>query len=277
MIWIHSISIRTIDAKLQVYKEYKNFIRKYDIVLHHVFEDIDSICKASGNRIFAKLSRDITLVERNVPLFTQELESIVQRTFDKILSRRNIRNVCYNVYIRGVGAGFSSEHNSRSASYVKEIKEQLVNETFSELINSLGREITEDISRYIESYLNKALNVEFFRLKAGLSHEMFGTIHRHVENILEFFFDEIRKIFVAVWTYVSTFFWSVDVNSEAWREKVADEIYEEVCKKEKSIFKNISDLIRQVCAETKGDLANVLEQIREMNVKLSLPNQQECK
>ena len=278
MIWIHSKSIRTIEAKLQVYKEYGyGFLERYNILLHHDMEDADSICKASGTLKIEALCRDILSIERNITLSSPEFKTILQATLQEILSCEKIREICYHVNIEGVGTIQSSEYRCHLNSHVRYIKKELVRETLEEIGKLLGSKIALAISKHIESYLQRNLVTEFLELEAQISEEVYTVVQALIFRFIRIFFDILAEIIVAVWNYIATFIWSVDVNSATWRKKVADEIHVKIDQNTDSITRNILDLVIKMCTETKGDLKDVLEQIRRLSKKLSLPNQSECK
>lgn len=68
-------------------------------------------------------------------------------------------------------------------------------------------------------------NYSTFLMKYTLHYWKF--LHTYFNHI----FDELRKIFVSAWVMVSTLFWSVDVNSTAWRNNVPDENYAKLSQK----------------------------------------------
>lgn len=278
MIWIHSKSIRTIEAKLQIYKEYEyDLPHRYNILLHHDLEDVDSICKASGTLKFEALCRDILSLERNIPLRSPEFETILQATFQEILSCEKIREICYHVNIEGVGTIQSPEYRCHWNFTVRRIKKELVRETLKEIGQLLGSKIALAISKHIETYLQRNLVTEFLDLEAQITDEVHTVVQALIIRFIRIFFDKLGEIFVEVLTYIATFILSVDVNSATWRKKVADEIHGKIDQNTDSIARNILDLVIKMCTETKGDLKDVLEQIRRLSKKLSLPNQSECK
>ena len=278
MIWIHSKSIRTIEAKLQVYKEYGyGFLLRDNILVHHDLEDTDSICKASGTLKIGALCSDILSLERNIPLRSPEFETILQATFQEILSCEKIREICYHVNIEGVGTIQSPEYRCHWNFTVRRIKKELVRETLKEIGQLLGSKIALAISKHIETYLQRNLVTEFLDLEAQILDEVYTVVQALIIRFIRIFFDKLGEIFVEVLTYIATFILSVDVNSTAWRKKVADEIHGKIDQNTDSITRNILDLVIKMCTETKGDLNDVLEQIRRLSEKLSLPNQSECK
>lgn len=246
-------------------------------MLHHDLEDVDSICKASGTLKFEALCRDILSLERNIPLHSCEFETILQVTFQEILSCEKIREICYHVNIEGVGTIQSPEYRCHWNFTVRRIKKELVRETLKEIGQLLGSKIALAISKHIETYLQRNLVTEFLDLEAQITDEVHTVVQALIIRFIRIFFDKLGEIFVEVLTYIATFILSVDVNSATWRKKVADEIHGKIDQNTESITRNILDLVIKMCTETKGDLKDVLEQIRRLSEKLSLPNQSECK
>lgn len=246
-------------------------------MLHHDLEDVDSICKASGTLKFEALCRDILSLERNIPLRSPEFETILQATFQEILSCEKIREICYHVNIEGVGTIQSPEYRCHWNLTVRRIKKELVRETLKEIGQLLGSKIALAISKHIETYLQRNLVTEFLDLEAQITDEVHTVVQALIIRFIRIFFDKLGEIFVEVLTYIATFILSVDVNSATWRKKVADEIHGKIDQNTDSIARNILDLVIKMCTETKGDLKDVLEQIRRLSEKLSLPNQSECK
>lgn len=91
VILIRSKCIPVVEAKLEVYRRYRNFISKGKIFLQHEYEDFDELAKFSA---YEKLSALCCYVELMVDTFTADL----QKTLKESHGKKFTRHLCSNVF-----------------------------------------------------------------------------------------------------------------------------------------------------------------------------------
>lgn len=98
VILIRSESIPFVEAKLVVYRTYKNFINTKRVFLHHALENNDELAKFSA---YEQLSSFCVFVESLINSLTIELRRIMsehQIKSNTHLTSRTIETLCYEVF-----------------------------------------------------------------------------------------------------------------------------------------------------------------------------------
>lgn len=93
---IHSKSLRVIEAKLKVYKEYQAVIDSSNIFLQHVDDDFDEIAKLSVHNKLTRLCDDVQTLCKSVDL--EYLNKILETAVDNALTEENISGLCLEDY-----------------------------------------------------------------------------------------------------------------------------------------------------------------------------------
>lgn len=111
--------------------------------MQHIYEDFDEIAKLSA---YKKISVYIDFVrEMMVTFFTYNLKRAINKSMDRVLTRANIRRVCFEVVVRYdnnyVGTVENSAYNCRYSGTVTRIKKILTEETLCDTARQLGSEI----------------------------------------------------------------------------------------------------------------------------------------
>lgn len=255
VIIVHSKSLRVVETKLRVYKEYEKLFRSKTLHLQHEYEDFDEIAKKSA---YAKVS----FFQKNIPSLVEgisstELAEIVSKAAEPFSwSQLKIREICCNELIKDgdiVGTASSSSYTCRSFLTVKRIKRTLVTKTLRILFESFGLEIWKKIMSHIKSvfetkylYISKDQRQHYIEI----SDTLVETISVETTFFLISICDPI--LFDA-----GTFVFTVDVNSIAWRGNVAEDIYRTISKHHKDIVKKALILVENICKRTTEDLKNL--------------------
>lgn len=279
VLWVHSESIHVIEAKLRVCKEYEQFIGSNNILLHHTLDEYDEICKASGAQKLESLNKIVISIIKNIPDRTS-LVRIVTMAADQALSWQNIKDLCFGVDLWDDGTHIGIVRNRQYICYfartVNRLKNKLVAETLNEIAKSLGSKICQGILEHIESRVRANLENELLYRNIKVFPGALFTTYAIV-GIFITALNPLLGLMFAVFTIVTAFVWSVDINSTDWREKVADEIYETVLQKKQTIISKSVSRIEAVCTETSTNLLKVSTQIKDRIKRLILVDQNLCK
>ena len=275
---VHSKSIQVVEAVFRVYEEYETFLTSKSIVIHHVFEENEDLCKKIGVQKLKAFDKIVRSLGDSVPV--AELNEIVHTAANISLSVDNIHRLCYNVFLKDgntdVGTTDYRCYRCRSPFTVKWLKEQLINKTLEAISESFASEICQGILRHIESKVRIELETEFLELKVNISPEIFATFAVVIGTAIITLFMPFLGIIVAMASFMVTFIFSVCVNSKSWRAKVANQIYETVSKYRSSIENGILSQIKTMCSETKEDLQAVSDQINDRKQRIGFPDQETC-
>lgn len=278
VIRIHSRSIRVIDAKLHVYREFEKDI-KTNVLLQHELENHDQICRFSGMQKLKSLHQVLDSTMRSIPFGFSRRK--LQNVADRVLSKEHIRNVCNNVNLSDgniwIGSIHTSEYSCRSGFTVKRIKSILVGKTLNEIATEFGDLISQDLSNQIKSNVQRTLKDVFSKVQDSVSGDIFGYMQVIVRQLLIRIFDPLRKIIIEIWTFIVTFVYSVDVNSMEWRTEIADEIFNVVAKEKNSILNKALLQLELMCFTTRRDLQSICQQINRYEEKMTPPGHHSCK
>lgn len=74
-----------------------------------------------------------------------------------------------------------------------------------------------------------------------------------------------------------TLVWPEDINSESWRQKVADEIYEKVKENKSAILEKVRPKLDDRCRETSTELKNVAQKVLTLRENIHVVNQEQSK
>lgn len=105
IILIRSKSISIVEAKLAVYKKYKNVIKKGNFFLQHVDDEFDEIAKFVANE---RLSSFCVFVESLINTFTIDLLTVFSKPYDNSLTPEKVGQMCLQVFNRTKHETFAS-------------------------------------------------------------------------------------------------------------------------------------------------------------------------
>lgn len=262
--------MRVVETKLRVYKEYEKLFRSKTLHLQHEYEDFDEIAKKSA---YAKVS----FFQKNIPSLVEcisstELAEIVSKAAEPFLwSQLKIREICCNELIRDgdiVGTASSSSYTCRSFLTVKRIKRMLVTKTLRILFESFGFEIWKKIMSHIKS----VLETKYLYISKDQRQHYIEIPDTLVETISVkttcFLISICDPILFDAGSVLGTFVYTVDVNSIAWRGKVAKEIYRTISEHHKDIVKKTLILVQNMCKRTTEDLKNFDRSLEKWKEKI---------
>lgn len=279
IILIKSECMSVIEAKLSVYKKFKPYIDSENIFLLHEFEEYDEIAKLSARKKLTCLSDELEKLSGEIPL---DLKEIFNKAERKCLTKEKIRDICYNADINDdddnrIGTVYSSAYLCYSVFTVKKLKVILVRETLNGIGNSLSSEICNEILHHIKSNVKSGLVSGFAELQKELSENLYYSVKDIVITAIFFIFSSWIGLIVTVGMLFVTLVWPEDINSESWRQKVADEIYEKVKEKKSAILEKVRPKLDDRCRETSTELKNVAQKVLTLRENIHVENQGQSK
>lgn len=95
MILITGKSLPVVEAKLIVYKKYKNVINKQTIILQHEYEEFDDVAKFIA---YQMISLYCTFVESVINAITMDLPKMISDYPVESLTVGKIKQICLEVF-----------------------------------------------------------------------------------------------------------------------------------------------------------------------------------
>lgn len=266
------------DAKLTVFEKYKSYLTNDTIYIHHSLESAENVSKFSAYAQAKSLGTLVESLSESVPI--DSLDEILQAASDNVLSRDNIRQLCYDILLEDkhdlVGTVYSTSYSCRSLFTVRRLKEQLVEKTLKKTAETLGSEICRGILKHIESKIQSKLEQDLSHLELNVSDELYATITVAVVAVVVSYFFPLIGIIIAVSTFVVTFVWSVDVNSRDWRRKVADEMCDTINQNKARVLRKVRSQVEEMCRQTVLELTKVSKTLHEFQCRIGYTEQIAC-
>lgn len=135
---IHSKSLRVIEAKLKVYKEYKTVIDSGKIFLQHVYDDYEEISKLSAHSKMTWLCSVVQNLRKSLDC----LNTILEEDMDRVLTEENILTPSQKTIVLSNFFDFP------------EIYAEFISSTLERTLEELGSTIYSEISKHFESKIN---------------------------------------------------------------------------------------------------------------------------
>lgn len=279
VILVHSKSLRVVETKLRVYKEYEMLFRSKTLQLQHEYEDFDEIAKKSANAKVSFFQRIIHSLLESIPF--KKLTVIVSKAAEHSLTQLNFREICYNAFIidgEDVGTVYNNSYICRFFLTVRRIKRRLVRSALRKICKLLGFKICKDIMRDIEFAMGTMhMSEDQRQLRIDISDTFIETLTFEITSFLISLCDPIDSAIFAAGSFLECFLYSVDVNSSTWRRKVADETYMMVSKHQEDIVKKVLLLVENMCKKTTEDIKYVSRSLQKWKEKTECMDMVECK
>lgn len=247
--------------------------------MQHIYEDFDEITKLSA---YKKISFYRGFVREMIDTFsTYNLSMVIIESMNRVLTKANIRRVCFEVVVRYdhyyVGTVENNAYNCRYSGTVTRIKEILTEATLRDTARKLGSDICKGILMHIESGVQTTLSTEFGNMKSDMSNFIFREIEAIISATVVRILRTIYGVIISVTTFFITIFRPVDVNSEEWRSQVADEVYFNISKKGDFLRDFIRDNLTNLCAKTREDFEFITSELEKFQKRVIPEDQKQCK
>lgn len=201
---IHSKSLRVIEAKLRVYREYKTVIDSGKILLHHVYDDFEEISKLSAHSKMTWLCSVVKTLRNNLDY----LNTIIKKDMDRVLTEENILTPSQKAFVL------------RDFVYLPEFStlgenKELILSTLERTLEVLGSAIYSAISKHFES-----------QIKMKNPPALIHRIHR-----------------VLLYIFIYNLSWSESKNMNVNSEEIRENVAREISRKKNGILKDILSVI----------------------------------
>lgn len=216
-----------------------------------------------------------------VTFFTYNLKRAINKSMDRVLTRANIRRVCFEVVVRYdnnyVGTVENSAYNCRYSGTVTRIKKILTEETLCDTARQLGSEICKGILMSVESFVQTTLSKELGKTKSDMSNIIFGEIDAIISARVVKILRKKYGVIISETPFFITIFRPVDVNSEEWRSQVADDVYFNIWEKGDFLREYILDNLTNLCRKTKEDFEFINFELGKFQKRVIPEDQKQCK
>lgn len=298
--------MRVIEAKLQVYKEFEDDIKKENIYLQHVLEDYEEIAKRSAHKEISSFCNIIDLLIKSMSLC--ELRSIITKSFNQVLTQGNLKTIGNNIFVEYSGEKIGTVHSSphlcfskNVAERIKDLLERKIISTISDDINSLiCFEITNHIRSQVESDKKDPDFKRFDELPLSIRHLLDRAVTPHFSKLSSFKFntsdespdyvefpeqlydkpDMSPLTSSSSMAYASSLAYddsTIDINSRYWREDFANELFCRIKHGSEHVISHIEVTIRAIFKTTNTELQKVYEGLRKCQSGMELVDQKICK
>lgn len=269
---VYSEYVGVVDAKLKVYKKYREIIDKYNIHLQHAYEEFDEIAKHFALRRVLPCCMLVQKIIRVHHDFTTKLHDITEWAINT-LTQDDIIKLCYEVHIvyknKIVGNVQSGTYNCYSTFTVRSIKHLLAKETLEKTAKRLGSVICRGILQYKDSRIKTTLFQELGIIRFKISDDIYHEIENTMIVALIAFFDTLSGVITDIITFIVRIFHPVDVNSKEWRAKVAEEIYQKILEKKQEIKTHVFEAIRNLDSAETAALEVIQSKLEGFFIKIS--------
>lgn len=249
-------------------------------MIHHVFEEIDEICKRSAVQKLKPVCERISSITNAIPREQTHLESILNEASYDAWSLGMIRELSYSFKLsdgsHNVGKAEDLAYNCHLLMTVERIKVKLVKGILNKVSQRFANAICKGILAHMRSRFWTTLNVQSddiaFEVSKAISDHFLVVFKEDRMSYYRRNIDTLSSARLAAVSSVVTFLRPLNVNSTHWRRIVADEIYDTLCTRREPLLLKMLPKIRDMCQKTKDDLQSIIA----WNGKLQLHNQQEC-
>lgn len=224
---IHSKSLRVIEAKLRVYREYKTVIDSGKIFLQHVYDDFEEISKLSAHSKMTWLCSVIKTLRNNLDC----LNTILENDMDRVLTEENILTPSQKAFELRYFFYFSE------MSTLGENK-KLILSTLEKTLAVLRSTIYSEVSKHFEQE-NKSINLLVLKRR----------IHGVLIHIL-----------------ISNLSWSESKNMNVESEEMRENVAREISRKKNDILKDVLSAIAATDDDLKNVSLKLNTAIRELKL-----------
>nr|XP_022308693.1 uncharacterized protein LOC111114603 isoform X3 [Crassostrea virginica] len=263
VIWIESTSLHTIDAKLEVYKDYENYLTSTEILLHHKFEDSNEIYKRSALQRLNFLSNVVIAIKDVVS--SDYLLTVLHNVTEQEFSLEKLKAICNKINLKDV-------YESLSYSLEMQSLETLLNPFLREVAKSYETKLLEDISTYTEHEFETNLKKTFADVKLHTSADAFQELVNDVNDVIsQFLLDSVLSV-----KEDHPFVYSQrdHLNAKVWRDQVAIFLHEIVYTKKTAIITEIFKRINGVCNEAQDGMRRISTLIDDFISQIAISDQQ---
>lgn len=242
-------------TKEAVSKHHKHSIDSGTFHLQHESEEYFEVAKLSVLQKIQSYKHHVETIRAGIP--SNGTAQMVNNAADRVLTKERIRQLCYETYIDGIGNIYSDPYNVRF--FLHRIKGELKEKTIESIKRCLGSEMCAEIKRHIDFELKSKLHLQTVALAI---HHMSGMMLVLLASLL----NPIAGVVADMATGWLTFLIGQNVNSRAWRDSTALEIFKEISNKRVTIVKELSEHLLKTFNYTSNDLKTVAEDLETFRI-----------
>lgn len=251
------------DTKDKVYQKYKQYINSGTFRLQHVSEKYVEVAKLSAHQKIVFFKEHVESVRRSFPLHA--IEVIVHEAASRALTYENIRDVCRRAYISGIGNVNSGSYTTRSIFTLNRITVELKDKTKKSITEHLRDEIRSEIRNRIRLEPESKLRLDLILKAINLASTIvLASMLIVIISIL----NPLAGVVAVTATGFATLLIGRDVNSETWRDNIAEEIYNEVSNRQNAIENELSSLLKQKLKAASDDLNAVIKRLDDFKSRM---------
>lgn len=239
-------------TKEAVSQHYKHSIGSGTFHLQHESEEYFEVARLSVLQKIQSYKHHVETIRAGIPSYGTE--QMVNNAADRVLTKERIRQLCYETCIDGIGNIYSDPYNVRFFLTLHRIKGDLKEKTIESIKRCLGSEMCAEIKRHIDFELKSKLHLQTVALAI---HHMSGMMLVLLASLL----NPIAGVVAAMATGWLIFLIGQNVNSRAWRDSTALEIFKEISNKRATIVKELSEHLWKTFDYTSDDLKTVAEDL----------------
>lgn len=273
IIRIQSKSIGVIEAKLHVYKEFKDVIDTKNILLQHVLENCTVISNVLAHKKISSFCNAIEVLKTSIS--SCNTVDILIKSSKLVFTEERLLCVCNNVVVENiekyVESVKSSTQRRESKNATNKLKDCLEGKIIFEIINNLCSIFFDQMLNHLQSQIVSSKRASNFDTFSESRSENFRFLVDHALASLVTSASDM-----AYTSPHSSDEFTFDVNSKQWRDKITNELFHRIRKQEKHILFSIEVKTQELCAKTLTELETLYRGLRRSQCGIKLVNQRNC-
>lgn len=277
VIRIQSRSIGVIKAKLQVYREFKDVIDTTNILLRHVLDNCSIIPNLSAHKKISSFCNAIEALERSISLCN--IPDTLKKSPKLVFTQERLLCVCKDVIVKNIEKEVefvkSSLQAHGSKESAKKIKDCLEEKIIFEIVDNLCYSIFDELFNHIQSHLvSNKRGSNFDKFNESRSENIRFLVAHALAPITSLVTSASNKAYASSHSSDESTF---DVTSKLWREKITNELFLRIQKREKHIISRVGVNFQGLCEKTLEELKILRRELRKAQSGIQLVDQRNCK
>lgn len=277
VIRIQSRSIGVIKAKLQVYREFKDVIDTTNILLRHVLDNCSIIPNLSAHKKISSFCNAIEALERSISLCN--IPDTLKKSPKLVFTQERLLCVCKDVIVKNIEKEVefvkSSLQAHGSKESAKKIKDCLEEKIIFEIVDNLCYSIFDELFNHIQSHLvSNKRGSNFDKFNESRSENIRFLVAHALAPITSLVTSASYKAYASSHSSDESTF---DVTSKLWREKITNELFLRIQKREKHIISRVGVNFQGLCEKTLEELKILRRELRKAQSGIQLVDQRNCK
>lgn len=268
--------IGVIEAKLHVYREFKDVINTTNILLQHVLENCTVISNLSAHKKISSFCNAIEGLKLSID--SCNIPEILTKSSKLDFIEERLLRVC-NKVIQKIGKDVESVKSSRQRREAKndaeKLKDFLEGKIIFEIIDNLCSLIFDQMLNHLQSQTvssKRASNFDIFN--ESRSENIRFLVDHAIVPIMSLVTSASDMAYASTHSLDGFTF---DVNSKQWIEIITNELFHRIKKQEKHILSSVEVKIKELCEKTLTQLETLKGELQRSQRGIKLVNQKNCK